>query len=341
MALGLYAPSTDSFKSFASIGESESSARAYGATAISRVAPTNPVWDGASAIAELYGAGVPLKAPFATKSSLVVDRKPEKAPLSGVLGHLPSNVDDLKAINLGGEYLNIQFGYAPTVSDIATLRDTARRSEKILAQLERDSGKAIRRSYQFPEEELPARGPYSGGGFPMFLGGTTPTAYEVMQGTWRLTYKRTRSRKFSGAFMYHLPPKGTWRRKISELDALYGVRPGIDTAWNAVPFSWLADYFGNTGDVLKNITAFAQDGLVLKYGYITTVTEDVGTFVWDYPVRRQGDRNAWSSASGTCQLSIKTISRWPANPFGFGAAPGSLSDRQLAIVAALGLSLKR
>jgi hypothetical protein len=303
--------------------ESESSMLAMGATAISRVAPTNPVWDGASAIAEMYGEGKLLP----------------KTPLANSKGHILNSKGDLKDFNIANEFLNIQFGYLPLASDILSLRDTAEKSEKILSQLEKDSGRTIRRQYEFPEQELAGRGPYGDtGSYPVMLGGAVPSAYEVGRGTWSLSYKRTRSRRFSGAFTYHLPPKGTWRRKMSELDHLYGVRPGIDTAWNAVPFSWLADYYGNMGDVLKNITAFAQDGLVLKYGYLTSVTEDLGTWNWDYPVRRDGDRNTWTTYRGTMQISCRTVNRVPANPYGFGPTGVPLTGRQKAIVAALGLS---
>jgi len=302
--------------------ESESSMLAKGATAISRVAPTNPVWDGASALAELYSAKEFLRPPLTNSKT----------------GKYISTRDDLKEVNTAGEFLNIQFGYIPTASDILEFRHTAEHSEKILSALEKGSGQVIRRNYEFPVQELAPRGPYTGSAFPVFLGGGQPTVYEVGLGTWRLQYTRTQSQRFSGAFTYHLPHKGTWRRKIAELDHLYGFRPGVDTAWNAVPNSWLADYYGNMGDVLKNITSFAQDGLVMKYGYLTSVTEDVGQWTWSYPIRRKGDRNAWSSYSGSAQHTCKVITRMPANPFGFGPTGVPLTGRQKAIVAALGLS---
>lgn len=302
--------------------ESESSMLAKGATAISRVAPTNPVWDGASALAELYGAKELLRPPLTNSKT----------------GKFISERKDLQHVNTAGEFLNIQFGYIPTASDILAFRNTAEHSEKILSQLERDSGRLIRRQYEFPEQELPARGPYMNSDFPVMLGGAIPTAYEVGRGSWSLQYRRVQSQRFSGAFTYHLPPKGTWRRKIADLDHLYGVRPGVDTAWNAVPNSWLADYYGNMGDVLKNVSSFAQDGLVLKYGYLTSVTEDIGTWTWSYPIRRLGDRNAWSTYSGSFQHSSKILTRMPANPFGFGPTGVPLTGRQKAIVAALGLS---
>lgn len=324
--VGVYG-SESSLASWMPAQASEAQQLAAGATAISRVAPTNPVWDGATSLAELYSAKGFFKAPFANKD-----------------GHLPTSLSDLQDLfkprGIAGEYLNLEFGVAPTASDILSLRDAAQESEKIIAQLERDSGKSIRRSLELPAVQVAESEGYQGT-FPTFLGGGTPTAYEVGMGTMWLKSKTMRTQKFSGAFTYHLPPKGTWRRKIAELDAVYGIRPGIDTAWNAVPFSWLADYFGNAGDVLKNITSFAQDGLVLRYGYLTTVTETIWTCTWNYPIRRDGDRNVWSSYTGTMQCSFRTLNRMPANPFGFGPTGMPLTGRQQAIVAALGVSLRK
>lgn len=279
---------------------------ARGTTAISRVAPTSPVWDGATAVAELF-SGVP--------------------KLPGKTGG-----------NIGSEYLNVEFGILPTISDIRAATDAARRSEEIIAQLERDSGKWIRRTADLGSETLSEFTTDLGWGYPVFLGGGQPTAYELRPGSSAMHSVTTRSYKFSGAFTYHLPPKGSWRRKIAELDAVYGVSPGIDTAWNAVPFSWLADWHANMGDVLKNFTMFAQDGLVMPYGYITCRTERLITYNWEYGASYKSD--VFPRRSGSAQVSISETYRMPASPFGFGVKETSYSPRQVAILAALGFSLK-
>lgn len=291
-----------------------------GSSAISRCLPTSPVLDAASSIAEMYGAGV-ITTPYAAKS-----------------GKLPSNKKELGEINTAKEFLNYQFGYAPLARDILTLRDTMQRSDEILAQLERDSGKPIRRSYKFPVEDVSSNSGSDGTAFPIFMGGAGPTVYEVGLGEARWSTSVTREYRFAGAFTFYLPPKGTWRRKLYEADRLYGLVPGLDTGWNALPFSWLADYYGNFGDVMENLTAFAQDGLVMKYGYITCRTQDLVRYTWSYPVRLDGARNAWSNQSGSVERVFSHTQRMPANPYGFGPTGVPLSGRQKAIVAALGLS---
>ncbi len=300
-------PTPASLKAAGPGENSYNAAIAKGTTAISRVAPTSPVFDGATAVAELY-SGVP------------------SIPLRGKQG------------TLGSEYLNYEFAIAPTVSDIKSLHSAAERSEKIIAQLERDSGRMVRRKYSYPEEILGTTPQSTASGYPVFMGGGQPTAYEARPGTSAQSSTTTRSYQFSGAFTYYLPPKGTWSRGLAELDAVYGVKPGIDTAWNAVPFSWLADWYGNTGDVLKNITMFAQDGLVMVYGYISCLTTVSYHHTWNYPVSFPGGGGQFVPYSGSVSVHVSELNRWPATPFGFGLNTESFTSRQWAILAALGHS---
>ncbi len=299
--------------------DSKSRMEADGTTAIARSIPTSPVFDGATAVAELY-SGIP------SLPGNFVGRSP---------GSLPKGATRQ---GVAGDYLNYQFAIAPTVSDVRSLRRAAQESEKILAQLERDSGRTVRRTYEFPSETRSVTDGYQRFA-PRYMGGYTPTAYEVdaFGGTVTMSSTYTTTRRFSGAFTYHLPEKGTWRRKIADLDAVYGVRPGIDTAWNLVPFSWMADWYGNMGDVLTNLQAFALDGNVLKYGYITSRTERLIRFTGSNTVRRSGGGGATSEYPFHWEMKFVSHQRYPANPFGFGLSGGALTPRRVAILAALGL----
>jgi hypothetical protein len=284
------------------IGLSEINSK--GATAISRCRPASPLVEGATAIAELT-AGLPA--------------------LPGRDGHASS------------EYLNYQFGIAPTVSDLKKLRDSAKKAEEHLAQLEADSGKVIRRGYDYGAEVKREVVGVAGNQF-VYLAGGVPTSVYLQQGG-TLTHEKITSKRawFAGAFTYHLPPKGEWRRKIAELDYLYGIKPGIDTAWNLIPFSWLADWQSNMGDVASNIDAFAQDGLVMKYGYLMCEQTIVHRVTLENVVCLDG---VWQPLKTTGEIVATTQQRSGANPFGFGVDPQSLSGRQVAILAALGFALR-
>jgi hypothetical protein len=105
-----------------------------------------------------------------------------------------------------------------------------------------------------------------------------------------------------------------------------------EAVWNVTPWSWAADWFGTTGDVLHNISALGKDGLVLQYGYIM------------HSQMRDESRYATYSAarsSSWYERSEKTLVRRPATPYGFGVDLNSLSAKQTAILVALGLSRQR
>lgn len=269
----------------------------YGATAVARVAPTNPLVDLSSSVAELFREGLP---------------------------SLPG-----RAGNPGGEYLNVQFGYLPLAGDAKKLAETARKHDALLRQYERDSGRWIRRRYEFPP--IVNTTVSTSSTTPAPLGGSVSGLVQVGQLTRAVT--TTTKIWFSGAFTYHLPRNG-WRRTVAELDHLYGIRPGIDTLWELTGYSWLADYFVNIGDVTKNITAFQQDGLVMPYGYVMaeTVTEHEET--WNGPMRF----DVWKPTTITSRKVYINQVRRLANPFGFGKKFGDLNGRQLSILAALGIS---
>lgn len=272
---------------------------AWGATAISRCAPINPLADAASTIGEL-------------KDGFPTIPNPKK--------------------NTGGEYLNIEFGIKPTVSEISDYYDSWTKAEKHLQQLEKDSGKMIRRGYKFPVERSTSTLIESK--VPGFPDGTTAQIGNVSWGNRTVTTRTETKIWFSGAFMYHLPKDG-WRRTMAELDYLYGVRPGIDTAWELMPWSWLIDWQSNVGDVLKNVQNFNEDGLVMLYGYVMCQQTMIKSYDMTIQVSDYGPKKPKSI---TACVKSTTQQRQPANPFGFGVSWESLTSRQSAILAALGIS---
>lgn len=125
-------------------------------------------------------------------------------------------------------------------------------------------------------------------------------------------------------------------RTIAELDAKYGVKPGADTAWELLPFSWLADYKLSAGAAISNFSRFTSDGLVMKYGYIMGETTQTTRYAWSgYICNASGSLSRRDLAATVVRTTKR---RMLANPFGFGILPGDLSDRQLSIIAALGLT---
>lgn len=281
----------------------DDSVDAFGTTAISNVQPTSPVFDGATAVAEL-----------------VSERK-----LFSVPGRSGS---------FSGEYLNVQLGAAPAEAAFRDFRKAAANSEKIIAEARRGSGKKIRRRYRFPTETTSTLTETNG--YPMV--DAPVTNYQWGPGSIRTHTTRTTEKWFSGAFTYYLPEGVGLERRLAELDRVYGIKPGYDTAWELLPFSFVADYFANIGDVVQNLNAFANDGLVMLYGYMMAKQTIHSTYTWVGPLQIDG---AWTTHHVTYTSIRTTMQRRPAHPYGFGFKDSDLSLRQKSILAALAISSRR
>lgn len=247
---------------------------------------------------------------------------------------LKSELKDAR--RLGDEYLNIEFGIKPLLSDIQKTATAVMDSKKILDQLQRDSGRLIRRRYTFPVEtsSISTSGTANYGYVP---GGGIATRMYSGPGT--LLYTETVSVKtwFAGAFTYYLDLGEDLNSKynLAQQQArkmFGGFTP--DTLWELAPWSWLVDWGTNVGDIISNVSAFQNDGLVMPYAYIMSekTVERTYTLV-------NGGLQV-SKPSPPPSFSVKAIrkQRQRATPFGFGVDMGSLTGRQNAILGALGLS---
>lgn len=291
-------------------GRSVNELNALGTTAIARCAPTKPEADIATFIGELR-EGIP----------------------SAVLLHQNGKSRARQARNAGDEYLNVEFGWKPLIRDVQSFAKAVRDSDKILRDYHEGSGKLIKRRYSWPDE-LTVDVEDWGLNYPMPL---LPTALYGTNGRGRLT--RTVSRKvetwFTGSFMYFCPPPETPDRWLSDANRLLGVKPTPETLWNIAPWSWAADWVGNTGDIASNLSYLQSDALAIHHAYImerVTVTHE-------YTL--QGDQ-IWKTYPGHHRLTQRftTVNkrRIRATPYGFGLNWDEFNSKQLGILAALGIS---
>lgn len=301
----------------------DSELMAWGTKAISIVKPTNSIADLSVSLAELYREGIP------------------NAPGMGLLWKDRA----YKARDAGSDYLGIQFGWLPLISEVQNVSKAISNADEIWDQYARDSGRLVRRRFEFPPVfSNPVQVSSSTGKYP-FPGASTyfyPPGFSGGRLT-RTRYKRQR-RWFSGAFTYYLPnPEdssavGRMKTAAAKARKLYGLTLDPEVLWNLTPWSWAADWFANTGDVISNLSDFATDGLVLRYGYMMeeTIVSDEYTL----------SDLRWASsppgpASTTLYLVVKTKKRVAATPYGFGLTWDNFTPRQLSIMAALGISRKR
>jgi hypothetical protein len=270
---------------------------ADGTTAIARTEPTNPAFDLSVFLGELRQEGLPNLPGSALREKTNIARKS------------------------GKEYLNVEFGWAPLVRGVRDFANTVNQHDKIIRSYQEGSGKVIQRRYQWPTEEAstaqacshsmtPAVGFFTGGG---------------------RSSRSYRHKWFECEYRYYLPVSGTTNDKIRRYGSyarkLLGIELSPEVLWNLSPWSWAADWFANTGDVMHNISAMGHDGLVLRHGYmmchVGRTVVDSGSFRGQYQVR------TWTAESKL---------RRAATPYGFGVLYNGLSAKQKTIIAALGLS---
>ena len=221
----------------------------------------------------------------------------------------------------GGEYLNVEFGWLPLVRGVRDFATAVQNADEILRSYQEHANIPIKRRYDFPIVSstrfdtcnfsmMPAVGFFTGGG----------RYQSVKQQKW-----------FEAEFIYYLPTGGStndkFRRYGSYARKLLGVRLTPEVLWNLSPWSWAVDWFSNVGDVMHNISAIGTDGMVMRYGYMMCHTQKITI---DH-----------GTAFGVAQTKTSTRefkTRLGATPYGFGVSFGSLSPKQMAITAALGLS---
>jgi hypothetical protein len=295
---------------------SDASLNAKGSTAVARSIPTNPVADAGTFIGELKSGLPKLVGKELFKTKLKDYRK------------------------VGSEYLNVEFGWKPLVSDLQKFGKAAIESDKILKQLHRDSGKDVHRKFTFPDERYTTVDKYSnyavwpGLGVSIYpyclhnVGGDQLTrTVEVETKTW-----------FSGSFTYHLNLGTTLPDRIdaqaAEARKLFGVELTPETVWNLAPWSWAVDWEGNIGDVLHNVSRFSQDGLVMRYGYIMQQKTAKVTYSLGWGGRLKDGPRKDLHLTIIAQSKI----RRRASPFGFGFDMTALTGRQSAILGTLGIS---
>lgn len=249
----------------------------------------------------------------------------------------------LSAENLGSEWLNLNFGIKPLLSDIQDVLHAVINAPKILEQIRRDSGKIIRRrrELQLPDTYSTRDLSYYGD-----RGGSTwagvPLQVPASDGLGRFEQEDRVQTKyvFTGAFQYYLDVGDDALSRLSSFESqasyLLGLRITPELLWNLAPWSWLVDWFAEIGPILGNLSAFSNDGLVLKYGYLQkhTIASRYYTFTATkddiYSPRKMF----------VTRFRTERKERVRATPFGFGFMPDQLTGYQTSILGALAATAK-
>jgi hypothetical protein len=244
----------------------------------------------------------------------------------------------------GSEYLNVQFGWKPFVSDIKKIVKAVQNQSEILRQFQRDAGRVVRRKHGFPDVTttsfLENSNNYSdclvgltGSAGDDFL--TTPNRTRLVSREDTMVQKTW----FSGAFQYAVPISDDVIGKLEAFEAranhLLGIRLTPDVLWELTPWSWLLDWVGTIGQSITTASLLQNDSLVIRYGYLMRHTVQQRTYrIQDLSFK--GQTNSLGTISHTLRRESKERVR--ATPYGFGITPANFSPQQWAILGALGLT---
>jgi len=270
------------------------------------------------------------------------------------MGGKTSITGQMKPGPVADHFLNHVFGWVPFLKDVGSTIDTAKHKDRRLAQIKRDNGRTIRRGGPvFQSDEIINLDHHENDAAPMVWppinGNMLRFPYPANQAKWGATTTYARvidSVWFKGAFRYYWPELDPLLEKhksvaMQNLDSLrvqmhlFGATISPVHIWQATPWTWLYDWFTNVGKVLDNINSMLTENLYAKYAYVMrtrdlTVANDSVIHLWD--------DTAPVDVFCHWEQKLLTKDRTEANPFGFSLSHSDLSVKQLAILAALGIT---
>ncbi len=306
----------------------------------------DPIESSDDSLIALGTKAIALTKPTKAKADLLVDLgETFKDGLPHLLG--AATLKERTAIHRGlsSEHLNVQFGWLPLVADVKASMELVKNLDAAIHQYKRDAGRLVRRRFDFPVERTTGDpvlvsssirpsipGAQNSADFNYAIFSSYPTAGFPL---WRQTntYKR---KWFTGAYTYYLPDwyNGTQMDNYRLAATKFlGLEVTPETIWNLAPWSWLTDWFANTGDIIGNASDYLEDGLLLRYGYMMehSIVENVYTMP-DVPLKRYG------RTTFTLRHVREVKKRVKATPFGFGLTYAGLSNKQKSILAAIGIT---
>jgi hypothetical protein len=241
-------------------------------------------------------------------------------------------------------FLNHNFGWIPFVNDVANFLSNLRDFREKIGILSTQNGQWIRRRSILEnvllDEQVPG---WSGTGIHNVYPLNTSPANDTWVGTprWEYRHKVQTYSTAVGSFRYYLPyfdvysPEwgglGSVRRQL----ALHGLRVSPSNIYKAVPWSWLVDWLTPVGHDLQALQDAEFDQLVAKYLYTTTHSVQTVEFQQYIPF------NSLSGGPRTLTWTRKMESKQRkgiSSPYGFGLTWDNLSPKQIAILAALGIT---
>jgi hypothetical protein len=260
------------------------------------------------------------------------------------------------ARSAGSQYLNVQFGWLPLVSDTVKIVKALLNASKILQDFAAGSGQITRRRRSlFPQQFSQVfTGANVNGGNAAFLSSYAPDGSlirsfsggftaSVAAADLEVAVNAERRTSFSGAFTYYVPNfDGTLMQDLSAFEAranvLLGTRLTPEVLWELTPWSWLIDWLVGLQANISVATRFDSEGLVLRYGYLTVIDRVSVNALYavsgNHPITPHGTYKK----SAFTRMTYFRMRRIKSTPFGFGLDTATFTAPQWSILAALGMT---
>lgn len=256
--------------------------------------------------------------------------------------------------DLGGQYLNYQFGWRPFLKDIMDFISVQHKIENHIRFVRNNNGKWMKRSGKLrSDSQVEMSNPAS------CIRPLLPSAFYGSPGHLNVPGTKlvltTDSIWFSAMMKYYIQGlevdscRDVYSSKL--LRKLYGFEINPYLAWQLIPFTWLQDWVANVGDVISNFSNSLYDNLVAKYAFVMRhrMTRAVISESQVYAVKppfcdqrlhvvNVGLATPGPDINARAVITAECKERANATQWGFGNEGSSLSPRQAAILIALGIS---
>lgn len=237
------------------------------------------------------------------------------------------------------DYLAYIFGARPSVNSLDTLAESINRSRLVADKVQRQGWKRIRRRRYRPAlRRIDSRTTYDN----LVLAKPWGNSFGLHHATMHFFSESTQQTWYSASYRMPVTETETWLEECSaffkSIDRITGLGLDVRVAWDLIPFSFMADWFANTGDFLESRQIIADYNIVCEYGYVMCHTRRQNTAtaqgVFGYLPGSLGGSAGSVSWIGTQETKQRTR----GGNFGFNTDFSNLNSFQWSALVALGLS---
>lgn len=246
----------------------------------------------------------------------------------------------------GGDYLNVQFGWIPLLSDVRKIATALAVATVAI------SGNHLSTHRRRDKPERDSTVESSSGSFNAvnrfvstgFVGSGTNATTTFANGTTYRSWKVQRHQvdlSFEAEFIRLPEGQKDYSSYLDRLDELMRFDITPMDLWQLAPWSWLVDWFFDIGAQLDAWNSATSNRILSLYAYGMR-DERLTTTIVLSDVRASATYGYTGPSTVYQQIVARRRQRIRANPFGFTPDPlTQLSAGQLAILAALGLTKTR